>query len=591
MRILVVDCEPTLHELCMRASAQSAHEVVAAASIAKGLAAAASAPFDLVIVGPGIAIPSASRAAALDNLASSRRRILYVLARADAASSLPELEWKLMADFAVWPLSASELKVRMDLFERKLAADRGAEAVLAAIPDLMFRQTRDGTYIDYHGPRDRMLTAPESFMGKRSDEVLPPALAAQVSNSIALALDSGAPVQFEYDVEIPDTDETSRFEARLVPSGPNEVLSIIRDLTALRRAGRALAESQETVRALLAGIPDSVFRIHRNGTFLDYIPKNTLPAGIHIDTSLVGSSRDQVMAAVPAIPRQLAEVIDGAACRAIDNGTVEAFDYSLGEGAERRQYEVRMVCCGEDQALGIIRDVTENRRAEEDLRAAAHAKQAFASRILKLQESERQHIARELHDAVGQMLLVHKLDAEWIRARASCATARDAAEAMCASIDETLKMVRALASGLRPPALDDLGIGPALESLIEDMCRRAGIRCEHNIGELAADLPAEIGTTLYRIAQEALANAIRHGGPSAVWLNLYADADRIVMVIEDNGVGIDPKVARDAASLGLVGMTERAELLDGRVAITNRAPGGTAVRVELPGMLHSGQRS
>lgn len=587
MRILVVDSDPAICELCARAAAEGGHDLEAAADIARASAVHGERRLDLVIAGPHIAPPSTERAAELDRLVRGRRAILYIFPEGEAGESLPELEWKLMAGFAISPITAAELRIRIELYRREISAERGAEAVLDAIPDLMFRQRRDLTYIDYHAPREKLLAPPEEFMGKTSDQVLAPHLADKVRESIAHVLDHGEPVQFEYEAVIPGTTELQRFEARMVASGPDEVLSIIRDLTALRRAGVALAESQETVRALLAGTPDSVFRIHYDGTFLDYIPKNKLPRGIEISPSLVGSKRPEIEAAVPILGSGLGDAVNNAARLAIDEGEIQSFDYSLGNGDNERNYEVRLVRCGDDQALGIVRDVTENRRAERELRASADAKQAFASRILNLQENERRHIARELHDAVGQMLLVHKLDAEWIRAQAGSDITRDAAEAMCASIDETLKMVRSLASGLRPPALDDLGIGPALESLIEDISRRAGIRCEHNIDELAASLPVEAGTALYRIAQEALANAVRHGGPSKVWLTLRPCEGGVILVVEDNGTGIDPQLVDDSSSLGLLGMTERAELLGGRVRISNRFQGGTSVRVELPDVLHS----
>ncbi len=226
------------------------------------------------------------------------------------------------------------------------------------------------------------------------------------------------------------------------------------------------------------------------------------------------------------------------------------------------------------------------RRAEAQLRAAALAKQAFAARVLGMQEAERQHLSRELHDSISQLLLVHRMDAEWLAGQADNEAVHDAAERLCTGLDETLHLVRALAMDLRPPAIDDLGIDSAIETLCGNVARRSRIHCRFEGDRRVRALPEEVAVTMYRIAQEALTNAARHAKCRNIHVQLLQHARSVELRVTDDGVGIAPDRLVDTSSFGLVGMRERAELVGGHVSIQTGPTQGTSIRAMFPHTPH-----
>lgn len=335
--------------------------------------------------------------------------------------------------------------------------------------------------------------------------------------------------------------------------------------------------------AALSAIPDLFFRFSPDGRFTECQPRDHR-ALKHSPEEFLGrpiaefTSRDQADAALAAIRRAL---------RTGETQSITAsVDYE--DRAETRHYEARLAPSGDGEVVALVRDITDLARAHADLERVVERKQALTSRILHLQETERRTIARELHDAVGQMLLVHKLDAERLRAGAPDDETRAACAALARGLDESLGQVRALARGLRPPALDDFGLSTALEALARDLTRNAAdeIRIASRVPD--EELSPDLAITIYRIAQEAITNAIKHGGCARVWLTLArSPAGELELRVEDDGVGISEARARDRQSLGLLGMHERAALHGGEARVEARAAGGTTVLARIPEIDHA----
>lgn len=327
--------------------------------------------------------------------------------------------------------------------------------------------------------------------------------------------------------------------------------------------------------ALLQALPDLMFRIRRDGTFIDY--HSPLREQLYMEpTDIKGSRLMDVM------PPEVADISMEMMARVLDTGEPGIIEYNLPLPSGVQSFEARLVQCGVDEVLTIVRDVTERRRVDSELRAAAEIKRAFTSRVVSAQEAERQALSRELHDGIGQMLLVHRMSAEWLAKQAVPGPVRDAAEELSSSLDRTLEAVRNLAMDLRPPAIDDLGIGSALETLVDNNAKRSGLRCECEIEPTVAFVPTDISVAIYRIAQEALGNAIRHAQGQNIIVSLSHSGTDIELRVLDDGIGFDPAQANDPSCLGLVGMRERAELVGGRVSIESRANQGTCVKVSVP---------
>jgi signal transduction histidine kinase len=202
-------------------------------------------------------------------------------------------------------------------------------------------------------------------------------------------------------------------------------------------------------------------------------------------------------------------------------------------------------------------------------------------RVVAGQELERRRLARELHDETGQTLTSILLGLKHVEDAKSLKEARAAVAAARLQVVETLQSVRRLAVELRPKALDDFGLVPALEHLGEAFAEQSGIRVDMQANLDSDRLPGEVETALYRIVQEALTNVAKHAGASRVSVVLTKRGGSVMAVIEDDGKGFG--AAGGAGNgLGLAGMKERMGLLDGRLAIESTEGAGTTVVAEVP---------
>ena len=202
-------------------------------------------------------------------------------------------------------------------------------------------------------------------------------------------------------------------------------------------------------------------------------------------------------------------------------------------------------------------------------------------RVVDAQETERRRLALELHDETGQALTSILLGLKTIRASKSDADAERAEADVRALVVQALQDVRALAVELRPAALDDFGLVPALERLAETFSQRSGTEATVQ-ATLSGRIQPEIETTLYRVVQEALTNVVKHAGATHVSIVVARRNDSVVAAIEDDGNGFDVTDVREDA-LGLLGMRERLALVHGTLAVESSSSGTTIVaQVPLP---------
>jgi signal transduction histidine kinase len=202
-------------------------------------------------------------------------------------------------------------------------------------------------------------------------------------------------------------------------------------------------------------------------------------------------------------------------------------------------------------------------------------------RVLEAQELERRRLARELHDETGQALTSILLGLKSIRAAGSDEEAEQAETELRNLIVQALQDVRSLAVELRPSALDDFGLVPALERLVRTFQERSGIRTAVEASLADERLPPEIETVLYRLVQEALTNVVKHAGAGTVSVVLARRDGGVSAVVEDDGRGFAPDDVRSDA-LGLVGMRERLALLGGTLAVESTPATGTSLVAFVP---------
>jgi signal transduction histidine kinase len=202
------------------------------------------------------------------------------------------------------------------------------------------------------------------------------------------------------------------------------------------------------------------------------------------------------------------------------------------------------------------------------------------ARAVAAQETERRRLARELHDGIGQSLTSILLGLSAVERAGSAAEAHAAAASLRELVVATLQDVRQLAVDLRPKALDDFGLGPALVRLGQSVSETTSLDVQVGAHLGSTRLPAETETAVYRIAQEALANVLRHASADRASIVVTRRGGSVSIVIEDDGQGFD--VGAPADGMGLSGMRERVSLLDGVLMIESTADVGTTVVAELP---------
>jgi len=232
----------------------------------------------------------------------------------------------------------------------------------------------------------------------------------------------------------------------------------------------------------------------------------------------------------------------------------------------------------------ILRDVTERVRAETALRSSKEELRELALTAQNVREQEKSRIARELHDELGQSLTALKMDVTWLRQHvpgggASVSRKLDDIETL---LDGTVAATRRISSDLRPLMLDDLGLVPAVEWLVQKFTERNGIPCELDIGTPDLELHDPYASAVFRILQESLTNAARHAQASRVEVSIGLRDGAVALRVRDNGRGFSPDDPRKPGSFGLMGLRERAYLLGGEVNIASGPDLGTTIEVRIP---------
>ena len=238
---------------------------------------------------------------------------------------------------------------------------------------------------------------------------------------------------------------------------------------------------------------------------------------------------------------------------------------------------------GEKLYTVILRDISARKAAEDALRGAHEELRQMSVAMNEVREAERQRIARELHDELGQLLTAVKMDIAWLAARLQPDNTAlvQRAEKMRQLVDTTVTAVRRLAADLRPAMLDDFGLMPALEHLLHEFSERTGIPTSLNASSGDVDLGDPLSTSVYRVVQEALTNVARHAEATEVELTVRLDTESVFARVRDNGKGM-PTHAGEIKSFGLLGIKERAHTLGGHSRIYSPPEGGTIVEIAVP---------
>jgi PAS domain S-box-containing protein len=240
--------------------------------------------------------------------------------------------------------------------------------------------------------------------------------------------------------------------------------------------------------------------------------------------------------------------------------------------------------------MGIAQDMTDRKRADEQLRSSREQLRALSAHLQFIREEERSRIAREVHDELGQVLTALKMDLSLLNHKLLESSAilprkmlYEEIKSMSKKVDITIKSVRKIVTELRPEVLDHLGLKAAIEWQAQEFQTRSGIDCKLDPHMEAIEMNDRDGeTAIFRILQEALTNIARHSGASKVEIFLNKEDGEITMEVRDNGRGISDADLGKSRSFGLLGMRERALFLGGDLEVKGNPGFGTSVKVQIP---------
>jgi len=352
---------------------------------------------------------------------------------------------------------------------------------------------------------------------------------------------------------------------------------------ARRIAAEKLAASHAAYRDLAENARDLIYTHDLTGRFTYVNEAFERYVGLRAD-EILGRSGPDMVPHDPANPDLRAVIARIAAGEAVPP---QLFWIEAPSG-ERRWLEcvisgIRDAQGGVVGVRGIARDVTARQRAEDELRASEERLRRLARHQATIREEERKRLGFDLHDAVCQDLVGIGILVESLRAqlRSDSAPLNAGLGRVAGYINEVSEHLRQLARDLRPVLLRDLGLEESLHSLAEAMTA-VGTNVVTAFPTPIPRLREEMEIGVYRIAQEALTNAVRHSGAQSIQLRLVADDGRLRLEIADDGCGFAPDERRGTEALGLVGMEERALALGGRLELRSAPGRGTCVQLECP---------
>ena len=342
---------------------------------------------------------------------------------------------------------------------------------------------------------------------------------------------------------------------------------------------QAIAEKSEHeahLRNIIQQTPAGYFRIDRKGYFLEvndawlrmhgYESKDKV-IGKHFSMVQVNRSSNSALAHLTELQRGVAIPYGEFESRRKDGsvghhifsahpvvhiGTITGFEWFIIDISERKQYEQKIL------------DLSEH--------------------LLTVQEKERLAISRDIHDDFGQNLTVLKLDLEMINLKkcTDCKILDESLTSMRKNIDLSIAKVQQIASNLRPPLLDSMGLAAAIEWQINEFRKRSAIEFFVLLNEDNGSLDQKASTAMMRIFQEGLTNIVRHSQATEVTVSLCKRGDRLLLELTDNGCGITPEQIASPKSLGLMGMYERARNCGGDLRIIRNPEGGTTLVFTIP---------
>jgi PAS domain S-box-containing protein len=483
-----------------------------------------------------------------------------------------------------------------DVTERKLAEEalaareREFRTLAENSPDNIMRYDLQGRVVYANPQIERSIgVRPQDLVGKRpfenhNQERLSGRLYAE---ALTRVLETGEPDEVEIQVSDPSgvlTTHLIRFAAERGADGAIAgVLAIGRNITERKRAEEALAAREREFRTLAENSPDNVFRYDADCRTIYINPAAQRSVDVTrqylLGKTLIEAYPDRPEAAV--YHRRLQEVV-----RTGESAEMEMSVPTPEGGLALHQVYIVAERDGTGNVIGVLgigRDISALKETERQLLESREQLRTLTARRERAREQERKRIARELHDELGQLLTSLRMNVIMLPVIFGGAQPgfRERTQEIAGAIDRMIGVVRDVVSSLRPAVLE-MGVVPALEWLAGEFSHHTGIPVTLHVEEERIELDEERAVAVFRIVQESLTNVVRHAAAARAEIAIQRKDESFVLEIRDNGKGFGRNAMRGRKSFGLVGIEERAHMLQGKFEVISPASEGTVVRVTFP---------
>lgn len=359
---------------------------------------------------------------------------------------------------------------------------------------------------------------------------------------------------------------------------------IARNLTRKDSIEAALREGDEQIRYMVQSVRDAIVTVDSARQIVLF--NRAAEAMFGFDAgSAIGRQIDEVLSS--SLPAEQAGQVLALLERERLAGGEPASAATLELSRAGRDFPVELsqtstTYRGEVLRTAVFRDLTERRRAELQLFETNRQLQKLSASLQNVREEERVRIARELHDELGQLLTGIRMEVSWLGSRLAVDQTKlgSKVQDIKRQIDQTIASIRRISSDLRPSVLDDLGFAAAASWYVEQFAARTGLDVYLSISPDDPEQGGKVATTLFRVLQESLTNAVRHAHATRVDVSLYLRDGMWLLTIKDDGAGFEQQSGMHKG-FGIVGMRERVQILNGRFAITSAPGAGTVIEIEL----------
>jgi PAS domain S-box-containing protein len=481
--------------------------------------------------------------------------------------------WRAANTASAWGLSSGAAAIVAHLALSRLSPYVVSVTIAAILSLIVFRTINEGIWALY-----RRQFLGHSFLSDWGHSIL----ARWAAQSLDVPSAVGGAVVVHYFGATEVALATTAASALLIPLTRWE-FGRFYDRTVRDRAGAVMQQSETRFRALIEHVSEGISLINAEGIILYLSPSAGRVLGYH-SSEYVGRSWFEVYH-----PEDIERVKTLFSSMVQEPGSHFSAEARMlhKDGSWRwvRMYQANLLMEPSVQAIVVTyRDITQGRRSEETLEEYAARLEALSRRLVQTQETERRRIARELHDETGQILTGLKLTLDVALRQMGEGEAKSTLSRAAVMLETLQRQVRTLSLNLRPVALDDLGLLPAVLMLCDQYTAQMSVRVKviHN-GVSGRRFPFEIETTAYRVVQEGLTNVVRHASVPEATVRLWTDEEVLGIQVEDCGRGFATESTEFAErSNGLSGMRERVSLVGGEFAVESTPGIGTRVSAELP---------